>query len=118
MRVLWYGERATQSREISETLRHQVDFSGHDIVFEFRGSRGEEYNLRCSAKDFLTSPWIEEIPVPHSDLSAASHSSAQDDDSEESESLEGDRAPALMCHSGHSGSSPRCDALTALVLPR
>ncbi len=35
-------------------------FAKHDIVFEFRDYRGTTFNLRCSAQDFLTSPWSAE----------------------------------------------------------
>ncbi|RPD75981.1 hypothetical protein L226DRAFT_570197 [Lentinus tigrinus ALCF2SS1-7] len=33
-------------------------FARHDIIFEFMDSRGTVFDLRCSAQDFLTSPWM------------------------------------------------------------
>ena len=38
-------------------LHHNRDFSRHDIVFQFQDCLGTAVYLRCSAAEFLTSPW-------------------------------------------------------------
>ena len=38
-------------------LQHNRDFSRHDIAFQFRDCFDTVVYLRCSAADFLTSPW-------------------------------------------------------------
>ncbi len=38
-------------------LYHYRDFSKHDVVFEFQDYFGRVEHVRCSAQEFLTSPW-------------------------------------------------------------
>ncbi|RDX47398.1 hypothetical protein OH76DRAFT_778745 [Lentinus brumalis] len=53
----WFQNDAELYPDQAILLRHFRDFSRHDIVFQFRDSRGTITPFRCRAQEFLSSPW-------------------------------------------------------------
>ncbi|TFK79158.1 hypothetical protein K466DRAFT_592530 [Polyporus arcularius HHB13444] len=54
----WFFNDAQSYPRDGPFLRHNRDFSRHDVLFEFRDSVGRVETLRCSAQEFLSSPWV------------------------------------------------------------
>ncbi|TFK79191.1 hypothetical protein K466DRAFT_668196 [Polyporus arcularius HHB13444] len=55
----WFGQDLAEM-PIDEAIWHRGPkdrFSKHDILFEFMDAAGETQTIRCSAHNFLTSPW-------------------------------------------------------------
>ncbi|KAI0695084.1 hypothetical protein C8T65DRAFT_744116 [Cerioporus squamosus] len=54
----WFSNDAQSYPDRPTFLRHNRDFSMHDVLFEFQDSIGQIVTLRCSAREFLSSPWV------------------------------------------------------------
>ncbi|TFK78607.1 hypothetical protein K466DRAFT_68073 [Polyporus arcularius HHB13444] len=54
----WFSNDAQSYPWNEPFLRHNRNFSTHDVLFEFQDSAGRVETLRCSAQEFLSSPWV------------------------------------------------------------
>ncbi len=56
----WFEQDLINLPGIDKAIWHQGTadrFSGHDILFKFVDSGGQDLDLRCNARNFLSSPW-------------------------------------------------------------
>ena len=60
----WFYNDPQFYPEQASFLRHTRDFSRHDVLFRFKDCSETVVTLRCSAQEFLSSPWLPEDGYP------------------------------------------------------